>query len=357
MPSAVHNLLRLLARGGAESQDRRMSPEARAALPTVLHRQELLASGVTEDEIRTARRTGAWTNLHRGAYCASDSMPSEKEPLHRLRALAIASRSPHLVLSHVSAAAMHHLPIWGTDLSVVHLTRLGPSGGRSGPGRRVHATELRPEEITVQGGARLTSAVRTLIDVGCTAGFATTLIAADAALHRELVRPQALAASLSRTRHRRGAAEARRALIFADGRSESVGESLTRIVMHRSGLPEPRVQLKIYAPGGMFIGRIDLGYPEFGVLIEFDGLIKYSKLLKPGDRAPDVVVAEKLREDRLRDLGYLIVRLVWSELADPATVARKISTKLELGRRIVAAGGISGTWTVEPEVRIPRCSA
>jgi len=70
-----------------------------------------------------------------------------------------------------------------------------------------------------------------------------------------------------------------------------------------------------------------------------------------------VVVAEKLREDRLRDLGYLIVRLVWSELADPATVARKIRTKLELGRRIVAAGGISGTWTVEPEVRIPRCSA
>ena len=87
--------------------------------------------------------------------------------------------------------------------------------------------------------------------------------------------------------------------------------------MRRSGLPEPGVQITIYAPDGTFIGRADLGYPELGVLIEFDGLIKYSKLLKPGERAPDVVLAEKLREDRLRDLGYLVVRLVWSELADP----------------------------------------
>ena len=203
-------------------------------------------------------------------------------------------------------------------------------------------------------GVRVTSVARTLIDVGCTAGFATTVIAADAALHRGVVTPEALAAALGRTRHRRAAAEARRALMFADGRSESAGESLTRTVMRRSGLPEPGVQITIYAPDGTFIGRADLGYPELGVLIEFDGLIKYSKLLKPGERAPDVVLAEKLREDRLRDLGYLVVRLVWSELADPVAVARKITTKLEQGRRIVAAGGISGTWTAEPELRIPR---
>ncbi len=182
-------------RGGSraaarKSQHHRMSPEARAALPTVLHRKELLAAGVTEDEIRTARRTGAWTRLHRGAYCASDAMPSEKELVHQLRAVAIASRSPHLVLSHVSAAAVHHLPIWGTDLSVVHLTRLSASGGRTGPGRRVHAIELRPAEVVVHGGVRVTSVARTLIDVGCTAGFATTVIAADAALHRAAVDPR-----------------------------------------------------------------------------------------------------------------------------------------------------------------------
>lgn len=315
-----------------------MSHMPLAELPSILHRQALLATGVTEDEIRTACRTRAWSTLHRGAYCASESLPSSKEELHRLRARAVAARSPHLVLSHVSAAALYGLPLWGVDLSAVHLTRLGTSGGRIGPGRRVHSADLEPLEIAEKGGVRLTSVARTLVDVGCSAAFGSAVISADAALHRKLVTPSELSVALGKTRHRRGAAAARRALIFADGRSESAGESLTRAVLHRAGLPEPRLQIRIYAPDGRFVGRVDLGYPELGLLIEFDGLIKYSKLLRPEQRPHDVVIAEKQREDLLRDLGYLVIRLVWSDLTDPAAVARRVRGKLEQGRRIVAAG-------------------
>src|SRR5690349_16051764 len=84
---------------------RRMQPDRTPPLPPVMYRQALLASGVTEDEIRWARRNGTWTRLYRGSYCASESTLSlDKEGMHRLRAIAVAGRSPQLVLSHLSAA-------------------------------------------------------------------------------------------------------------------------------------------------------------------------------------------------------------------------------------------------------------
>ena len=245
-------------------------------LPTVMYRQALLASGVTEDNIRWAKSNGSWTKLHRGTYCSSESMTSlSKEGLHRLRAIALAGRSPQLVLSHVSAAAVHHLPLFGVQLDTIHLTRLGANGGRSQPGRVVHVADLRPDELLNRNGFR---------NHKCCSDTARLC------LHRTRCQPRssppimrcttnwsrrdALAAVLSRTRHRRGAAAARRALLFANGRSESPGESRLRLDIHRAGLPAPVLQVRVYAPNGTFLGRVDLGYPELGLLIEFDGKIK-----------------------------------------------------------------------------------
>jgi very-short-patch-repair endonuclease len=66
-----------------------------------------------------------------------------------------------------------------------------------------------------------------------------------------------------------------------------------------------------------FIGRVDFFWPEHGVIAEFDGQVKYN------DRSS--IVSEKLREDRLRELGYEVVRITWSEvLNEPAKVAQRI---------------------------------
>ena len=47
---------------------------------------------------------------------------------------------------------------------------------------------------------------------------------------------------------------------------------------------------------------------------EFDGKIKYGRLLKPGQRPEDVIFEEKLREDALRDVGSQVVRWQWRDL-------------------------------------------
>jgi hypothetical protein len=122
--------------------------------------------------------------------------------------------------------------------------------------------------------------------------------------------------------------------------------------MHRFGLPTPQLQIRIYAPDGRLIGRSDLGYPECAVLIEFDGAIKYSKLLQPGQAPHQVVIAEKQREDRMRELGFIVVRFVWSDLADPESMVNRINRARAQGQNVIARGGISGRWAVDPALGI-----
>lgn len=328
---------------------------AHGDLPEVMYRSDLLADGMTDSDIRTARGSGAWTRLHRGVYCATAALTDvSPEDRYRLRSIAVARRSPNLVVSHHSAAAMLGLPLWQAPLDRVHLIRVADGGGRTGPGRVVHMGRLSPAEICRVAGTTVTTPSRTLIDVACSGTFASTVVAADAALRRHLITPEELAAALGKTEHRRGASAARRALRFADGRCDSVGESLLRIAMHQARLPEPELQILIIAPDGSAIARTDLGYPEFGVLIEFDGAIKYGKLLQPGQRAHEAVVAEKIREDRIRDLGYVMVRVVWAELAHPDALATRVNAALARGRKVVAAAGITGTWSTQPAIRIAR---
>ena len=47
---------------------------------------------------------------------------------------------------------------------------------------------------------------------------------------------------------------------------------------------------------------------------EFDGKVKYGRLLKPGQSVEQIVYEEKVREDALRDLGWQVVRWVWHDL-------------------------------------------
>jgi len=57
---------------------------------------------------------------------------------------------------------------------------------------------------------------------------------------------------------------------------------------------------------------------------EFDGRIKYGRLLRPGQDAGDAVFAEKVREDAIRDTGLRVVRWVWHELDSLGDVVERV---------------------------------
>ena len=77
------------------------------------------------------------------------------------------------------------------------------------------------------------------------------------------------------------------------------------------------------------MGRCDFGWPEFKVLGEFDGKKKYGELLRrPGQTAEDVLIEEKRREDRLRSLGWIVVRWMWSDLHRPDALVAQLRAVL-----------------------------
>ena len=118
---------------------------------------------------------------------------------------------------------------------------------------------------------------------------------------------------------------------LASGRSQSVGESRGFWLFWVSGLPAPERQYQVVGDDGQLRATCDWGWPELNAYGEFDGQVKYGRLLKPGQQPGEVVFAEKQREDEVREItGGRMVRLVWADFDRPrVTVARLEKT---LGR-------------------------
>ena len=111
-------------------------------------------------------------------------------------------------------------------------------------------------------------------------------------------------------------------MAFADGRSESVGESRSRVAITLAGLPAPELQRQM--PYGGVTARTDFAWVRQRTVGEFDGKVKYGRLLKPGQQPGDIVYAEKLREDAIRAQDWEVVRWTWPDLDDFAPTAARI---------------------------------
>jgi len=99
--------------------------------------------------------------------------------------------------------------------------------------------------------------------------------------------------------------------------------------MSKVGLLEPMLQFNVFDSHGRALGRSDFAWHGGRLLGEFDGKIKYGRLLKEGDTAGDVIYREKLREDALRDNGARVVRWVWADIENPWRFIERIKRALD----------------------------
>ena len=293
-------------------------------LPGLRLRPELIAAGYCDDDLRRMQRRGELARVRRGAYVAgSDERLRTREARHALAAEAAAGQlPPGAVISHVSAAVLHGLPVWGVSLDRVHATRSRSSGGHLGRTLHLHTAPLAPDEVIDVDGVPVTSCARTLADLGRSLRFDRAVAVADAALFRGAVGRAELERAVERAARRPGNRDARRVTAFADAGGESVGESRSRVLMSRLGLPPPVLQWEV--PARRWLGRTDFGWPELRTVGEFDGRIKYGRLLRPGQTPGDAVFEEKRREDAIRDAGYRVVRWVWDDLDDFGEVVERL---------------------------------
>ena len=156
-----------------------------------------------------------------------------------------------------------------------------------------------------------------MFETACTTSFEAAVVSFDALLRDHAVGDDQLRRLLGMTEFWPGSATARAALNFADARSESVGESRLRVLLHVHGLPVPVLQAEFHDASGL-VARVDFYFPQYNTVVEFDGRLKY------GGGSAEVLVREKVREDRLRALGYQVVRSDWTDFDHPQRLVTDI---------------------------------
>ncbi len=244
----------------------------------------------------------------------------------------LAAANSTLVVSHQSAAAVHGFEMWAPDLSKVHFTVDRNSGGRTTKTRHVHANPIADRDITEVDGIPVTTADRTIADLLRVLPFEAGVCVGDSALHAGSATVTGIDEALVRSGGR-GIVTARRSLEFCDAKSESVGETRTRVLLHRAGMPVPRLQVEVRDERGRLIARLDFGF-DVGVALEFDGDVKYKKLVKPGQESSDIVIAEKKREDGVRRFGWFVLRVTWSDLDRPNTFLAHLQDAIDLAATV-----------------------
>jgi very-short-patch-repair endonuclease len=82
------------------------------------------------------------------------------------------------------------------------------------------------------------------------------------------------------------------------------------------------LQLEVRDADGRMVP--DFAWRRERILLEFDGKGKYLRGMSPGEDPGEVVWREKRREDRLRALGWIVVRVVWADLMHPERLTRML---------------------------------
>lgn len=290
---------------------------------------DLTRAGLRVNEIAALVAAHRLTPLARGWYALT--APATAEELHVLttRAL-IRGYAGHVLGAHHSALLVIGLPTYRADLTQVRLSRRAPGPTRQRAGYRLG----RAVPVEAQGSETVVPAVA-VVQHGLSSGPLSALVAADAALHQGLTTRTDLDAALEWARFHPRSAAVKQFVRLADGRRESPGETRLAHALHLMGVPATP-QVMVTAPG--FTAYVDFMVDGEAVVLEFDGRVKYGRSADQPDpyghrRTPqDVLWSEKQREDRIRELGYEVVRVTWRDLDDPVALARRVGAAVRRAR-------------------------
>jgi hypothetical protein len=302
-------------------------PDTDIASAGLLRRADALLDGFSDAEIARMVRRRELTRLQRGTYAkAPAALPADA-------AARVAGLRSAALVSHASAAALHGLPLWGVALDRVHVLRRPPANGSGSARVHLHVARVPEDHVCVVEGIATTDLTRTVVDVARTESFEAAVVVADRALASRGTSVTEVDECLRRMGSVPGTRRAARVLRFANGLSESVGESRSRVLIHRLRLPPPDLQVRVLRPDGSLVGRCDFGWHGHRTLGEFDGKVKYGRLVGPGRDPGDVVFEEKRREDELRDGRWQVARWTWAELSQPRVVELRLRRAFERGGR------------------------
>lgn len=228
-------------------------------------------AGVTKDRLLGFLREGLVRQVLRGVYLDA-RVPDDLESRGRCLAL----RLP------VGAAVCRLTAAWlrGVDGRMPEQCQgppvvecVVPLGHEpvARPGVRGYVAPLRSDEVMVIGGVPCTSDLRTAVDLLRVLRPHMGLAVVDALAARGLVNAAEVQAEVDRWPGHRGVVQARYLASLIDARTESFGESWLRLRIVDAGFPRPVMQIEIADSQGRVRFRLDLGWPDRRIAVEYDG--------------------------------------------------------------------------------------
>jgi hypothetical protein len=190
---------------------------------------------------------------------------------------------------------------------------------------------LAPRDITIVGGIRTTTPLRTACDLGRLLHRDQALAALDSML-RLGVRREEVLVEVGRFRGYRGVVQLRALAPYADPRAQSPGESILRLRWIDAGLPTAEPQLEVAGPRGPYY--LDLGVRELRYGAEYFGGEFHTEEDRPHDEA---------RIRWIEDAHDFTIRVLWSHhLFGPRRNAEDVLVEgfLTARRRL----GLSTRW-------------
>jgi very-short-patch-repair endonuclease len=227
----------------------------------VVARSQLLEMGLSPGAITHRLQQGRLHPIQRGVYAVG--RPGVGRPGRWIAA--VLSCGPDAVLSHASAAELLGIVTAGAGPIEVSIP---PGRARLRPSVRVHRRAgLAPPDVVRRQAIPVTSALRTLLDLGTRLSPARLEAAINAADRSDLIDPQTLRNALEARSGEYGVRALRRVLdrrtfVLTDSELERRFLRASR----RAGLPRPEAGVQL---NGF---RVDFFWRELGLVVETDGL-------------------------------------------------------------------------------------
>ncbi|MGZ4549812.1 MAG: hypothetical protein ACXVF0_09935 [Blastococcus sp.] len=231
------------------------------SLPTPFSSASARAAGLTRGRLRGPR----FLRVAHGLFVELDDAIDVRE---RLRLLATVL-PPDAAFSHATAAAMFGAPV---DIPTRPHVALTPRPVL--PQRAeivVHGRRLAPEDVVVHQALRMTSGPQTFLDLAATLPPWELVSVGDALYRAGHLTPESLDRRLERAARVRGVVRARACAPLLSSLSMSRPESLLRYWVAVSDLPTPVPQVPVHDRWGRVVAHGDLGFPEWKVLLEYEG--------------------------------------------------------------------------------------
>jgi hypothetical protein len=290
----------------------------------VFTRADARASGYHDADIDSLLHSGSWRRIRRGTYAAHRSLMLVTDEVLYLRRIyeVLRAGGPGVFASHQSAAALHALPVWGLDLTRVHVTG---SDGRSGRLRGVHRHIRDPVGPGLQlwNRLRVASPARAVAEVAATAPTAPAVVLADAAMYAGLVNQRTLNRAVGLLDN--GSKRASKVLDRLTG-SASIAESRLRINLADAALPAPSASPPPDTePADPDVSAAEgLWFPDERTVVEFEP--RFPFWCEEFEPSIDEPIPEPAAADPDGPQPVEHCWISWTDLADPPTVADRIRT-------------------------------